>query len=432
MVKMSSFSFYQTLAFGCLFFEIAFFGSIWAASQDLTITHIIHYLKPISLWGIVALFSLTAFLIFVISMLVLHYRKMRQTLKSTAQQNQMNSEAVWQLLEELSKLSEGDLTIFLAERQDLTGAIAKSVNYALQALRVLVYTIYDAAENVNRQALSAQDVIEKNAFKSDIQRKENQAAIKAIQNMAKSIQVVSDGALKSKEVADSSVDIAKSGVTIVHNSVQSMEKIKEHIQETQKQIKKLGTSTQVIGDTIAMIEDITEQTNILALNAAIQAAMAGEAGKGFAVVAEEVQRLAERSNHATHQIKNIVDTIKEDTHESIRLMDHSNNEVGQGVRLAHDAGLALEKIENVSVELFKLIQSISLEAKEQAKTSDTIIENMNKIDQNTHEMHLGTEKTQRAIEQLISLAHDLNQSITGFKLPQQQSERYDKAAGQDG
>lgn len=418
MLKFSSMSFYHSLALGCILFEIGFFGSIWMATQDLTISHLWSKLQSFSFWVVFAGINLVVFLTFIAFMAFYEYRKVKQTLQQTAKQNQMTSEAVWELLEEISKLSEGDLTIFLSERQDLTGAIAKTINYALTALRELVLTIYHAAENVNKQTLIAQHVIEKTSLKSELQRKENLAAIQSIHQMIHSIHIVTEGALKSREVADDSVDIAKSGATIVQNSVQSMIKIKEHIQETQKQIKKLGKSTQVVGDSLSMIEDITEQTNILAINAAIQAAMAGEAGKGFAVVAEEVQRLAERSNHATHQIKNVVNTIKEDTHESIRLMDQSNFEVGQGVRLAHDAGLALEKIESVSVELYKLIDGISSEAKHQAKTSAQIADNMNRIDINTKELHLGTQQTQETIERLLSLANELNESISEFKLPQ--------------
>ncbi|MGE4349271.1 MAG: methyl-accepting chemotaxis protein [Candidatus Berkiella sp.] len=420
MIKKKRFSFYHMASLGTILFEIAFFGSLWVASTDWTLTQLISQIE--SFWMFFAIGNFFLFLAFLIYVIIYKFQKVNKTLNETVQQNKINSEAVWQLLEELSKLSEGDLTIYLSEGNDLTGAIAKTVNYALKALRELVLTIYHATENVNQQTVIAQKVIELNALKSELQRKENYSAMQAINRIIKSINVVSEGALKSKEVADNSVDIAKSGATIVQNSVQSMEKIKEHIQETQSQIKKLGLSTQVIGDTISLIDDITEQTNILAINAAIQAAMAGEAGRGFAVVAEEVQRLAERSNHATRQIKAIVNTIKEDTYESIRLMDQSNLEVGQGVRLAHDAGLALEKIENVSVELFKLIEGISLEAKDQAKTSETIADNMNRIDTNADEVHSGTQKTQETIERLIELAADLNKSIAGFKLPAQRVE----------
>lgn len=399
--------------------EVAFFICLIGLVQNVTLTGIVLTLVGLPVWGLFSLLTLLTLSLVMGWLVRYQYHIIQRTLESTARQNQINSEAVWQLLDELSKLSEGDLRIVLQERHDITGAIAKTVNYALQALRELVLTIYNASEQVNHQTVSARAVIEQNAERSAMLRKENLAAIDAIQKLIQSIQVVSTGAQKSKQVADSSVSIAKTGSNIVHNSVISMEKIKEHIQEAQKQIRKLGTNTQVIGDSIAMIEDITEQTNILALNAAIQAAMAGEAGKGFAVVADEVQRLAERSSSATHQIKNIMSTIKEDTIESIRLMDNSNLEVNQGVRLVHDAGLALEKIEAVSVDLYKLIESISHETKHQAKTSSIIECNMNKIDNNTDELHVGTEKTLQAIDELVSLAGTLYTSVQEFKLPLQ-------------
>ncbi|NIQ11044.1 MAG: chemotaxis protein, partial [Gammaproteobacteria bacterium] len=121
----------------------------------------------------------------------------------------------------------------------------------------------------------------------------------------------------SAEVAEKSVEIAHEGGNRVRRTIQGMDVIREHIQETSKRIKRLGESSQEIGDIVALINDIADQTNILALNAAIQASAAGEAGRGFAVVADEVQRLAERSGNATKRIEALVKTIQTDTNEAI-------------------------------------------------------------------------------------------------------------------
>lgn len=381
-------------------------------------------------WKVVRPESMTGYLLWgsalVLMFCVLNFvrqerNNLQQTLNRIAIQNKENSESVWQLLDELSGLSDGDLTIYLSEQDNLTGAIAESVNFALNTLRHLVTTIYHVAQKVNQHALSAQDIMKDHATNSAKQKAEINAATQSIMKIAESIKEVSQGAYKSSKVADKAVSIAKSGTTIVQNSIKSMENIKNHIQATQGQIKKLGDSSQQIGESVSLIDDITEQTNILALNAAIQAAMAGEAGKGFAVVAEEVQRLAERCNHATQQIKLIVGIIQRDTQETIRLMDKSTLEVGQGSRLAYDAGLALEHIETVSVELNALIERISNEATTQANMSEKIADNMSHIEQNTDATYRETKDANLTISQLVDLAEELNLSIDGFKLPKHAS-----------
>jgi len=162
-----------------------------------------------------------------------------------------------------------------------------------------------------------------------------------------------------------------------------MESIREQIQETSKRIKRLGESSQEIGDIVNLITEISDQTNILALNAAIQAAMAGEAGRGFAVVADEVQRLAERTGDATRQVEALVKAIQDDTSEAITSMEQSTSNVVEGANLAENAGSALERIEKVSTNLAQRILQISDSTKRHAKDSVGITKRMNEIQQIT-------------------------------------------------
>jgi twitching motility protein PilJ len=162
---------------------------------------------------------------------------------------------------------------------------------------------------------------------------------------------VSSSALESARVANASLEAAQKGSAAVSNSISGMNEIRTQIQETSKRIKRLGESSQEIGEIVELISDITEQTNVLALNAAIQAASAGEAGRGFSVVAEEVQRLAERSGEATKQIAAIVKTIQTDTHDAVAAMEHSTQGVVEGAKLSDAAGQALNEISSVSQDL---------------------------------------------------------------------------------
>ena len=195
-----------------------------------------------------------------------------------------------------------------------------------------------------------------------------------------------------------------------------MDNIREQIQETSKRIKRLGESSQEIGNIVELIEDIADQTNILALNAAMQAAMAGEAGRGFAVVADEVQRLAERSANATKQIDALVKTIQADTNEAVaRWNEHS--EVVGGAKLAEDAGEALQKIEQVSKDIATSTEEIASRLQNQSQDVSSINDTMNVIQEITSQTSDGTEQTTQSIETLAKMAEQLRQTVARFKLP---------------
>jgi twitching motility protein PilJ len=235
--------------------------------------------------------------------------------------------------------------------------------------------------------------------------------------MASSIEDVSANAINSSKVANKSVDIAHNGVKAVRDSINGMEHIREQIQETSKRIKRLGESSLEISEIVELINDLTDQTNILALNAAIQAAMAGDAGRGFAVVADEVQRLAERSTDATKQIEALVKTIQSDTSEAIASMERSTTEVVNGTKLAQAAGETLVEIENVSKELNEMSHNISVAASQQSSAANNISETMNVIQDLTTQTAAGTNETSTSISNLADLAHELRGSVAGFKLP---------------
>jgi twitching motility protein PilJ len=239
----------------------------------------------------------------------------------------------------------------------------------------------------------------------------------AVNEMAISIDQVSYNAAESSSVAERSVDIASQGAIVVQNTIGGMDKIRGQIQETAKRIKRLGESSQEIGDIVSLINDIADQTNILSLNAAIQASMAGDAGKGFAVVADEVQRLAERSGAAAKQISALVKTIQSDTHEAVSSMEQTTVEVVQGTRLAQDAGVSLGEIEGVSKTLAEIIENISDAARQQAASAGKISNTMKSIEAISSQTTAGTKSTATAVGNLADMTDELRASVTGFKLP---------------
>jgi twitching motility protein PilJ len=196
-----------------------------------------------------------------------------------------------------------------------------------------------------------------------------------------------------------------------------MNTIRETIQETSKRIKRLGESSQEIGNIVELINDIAEQTNILALNASIQASMAGEAGRGFAVVADEVQRLAERAATATKQIEGLVRTIQTDTNEAVVSMERSTTDVVGGALLAENAGAALGEIEQVSHQIASLMQNISATTRQQVSVSADISGSMQVLREISVQTSESTTGMSQSVGRLADLAAQLRQSIAGFRLP---------------
>ena len=341
----------------------------------------------------------------------------RRRLAQTAATNERNQQAILRLLDELAGLADGDLTTSATVTGDFTGAIADAINYTIDQLRVLVSSINQTSRNVSQAAEDTQATALHLAEAAEHQAQEIAGASSAITEMAMTIDQVSSNAAESAGVADRSVALANTGSRVVQNTIGGMDMIREQIQETAKRIKRLGESSQEIGDIVSLINDIADQTNILALNAAIQASMAGEAGRGFAVVADEVQRLAERSGGATRQIEALVKTIQSDTHEAVTSMEQTTAEVVRGARLAEDAGVALEEIESVSKNLAALIQNISNAARQQASSAGHISNTMNIIQEITSQTSAGTTATAQSIGKLAAITNELRNSVAGFKLP---------------
>ncbi|KJZ37485.1 MULTISPECIES: methyl-accepting chemotaxis protein [Pseudomonas] len=354
-------------------------------------------------------------------------RETNRQLRETAEKNERNQSAIMRLLDEIEDLADGDLTVTASVTEDFTGTIADSINYSVDQLRDLVATINLTAGQVAAAVQETQATAMHLAQASEHQAQQISEASTAINDMAQSIDQVSANAAESSAVAERSVEIANKGNEVVHNTIHGMDNIREQIQDTAKRIKRLGESSQEIGDIVSLIDDIADQTNILALNAAIQASMAGDAGRGFAVVADEVQRLAERSSAATRQIETLVRAIQTDTNEAVISMEQTTTEVVRGARLAQDAGVALEEIEGVSKTLAALIQSISNAAQQQTSSAGQISLTMNVIQQITSQTSSGSTATAESIGNLAKMASQLRRSVSGFTLPAAKAQAADKA-----
>ena len=354
-----------------------------------------------------------------IAALRMHRTLERQRLSAASQRKESdrNQQAILRLLDELSSLADGDLTVQATVTEDITGAIADSINYAVDALRGLVTTINGSAIQLDSATRQTQSLSGHLAKASGAQSKQIASATESAASMAGSVEEVSGNAARAADVARHSVEVAHKGGDAVRRTIDGMNTIRETIQETSKRIKRLGESSQEIGNIVELINDIAEQTNILALNASIQSSMAGEAGRGFAVVADEVQRLAERAANATKQIEVLVRTIQTDTNEAVVSMERSTTDVVGGALLAENAGAALEEIEQVSNQIASLVQNISGSARQQTGAAQNIARNMQVLKDISAQTAESTNATSVAIAKLAELSAGLRKSASGFRLP---------------
>lgn len=340
----------------------------------------------------------------------------RSRILASEKENRRNQKAILRLLDDMGSFANGDLTVRAVVTEDITGAMADSINYTIEELHILVEGINRASSQVARASSQAQNVSSKLLVAAQKQSENIEETTIAVLGIAESIGEVSRSAAESAKVAKRSLVAAEKGTVAVRDSSVGMNEIRTHIQETAKRIKRLGENSQEIGEIVGLISDLTEMTNILALNAAIQAASAGDAGRGFTVVAQEVQRLAERSAEATKQISALVKTTQNDTREAVAAMEKSTFGVVEGGKLSDATGQALEEIEQVSKNLAQLIAGISDTTQAQAQAADKVVKNMEEILQITRQTTNGTVQTTASVKQIAGFAAELKASVSSFKI----------------
>ena len=326
-------------------------------------------------------------------------------------------ESILKLLDEMSALADGDLTVEAEVTDQITGAIADSVNFAVIEMRELVSQINRASIQVANESELAVSNAQAVSLSNMTQAEQISAAAALMQEVTAGMRQMSEQANSSSDMATDSLKAAEQGAQAVRDTITGMENMREQIQDTSKRIKRLGESSQRIGDIVALIDDIAEQTNILSLNAAIQASMAGEAGRGFAVVSDEVQSLAERSTEATKKIAELVTTIQNDTNDAVLSMEKATQQVVSGTKVADSAGKALAEIESMSQQLSQLVQGISAGSNKQAETVTRVSEQVTQVSDSSTETSRKAQESANSIAKLLELAKDLETSVSRFKLP---------------
>jgi methyl-accepting chemotaxis protein len=340
----------------------------------------------------------------------------------TSQQAQDSLQrSITDLLNTIKEVARGDLTIRGKVTNDALGNVVDSVNFMLDNFTKVLERVRKAAIDVSasaNQILEAADDMTAGATQQD---QEITNTSSAVEELTVSMKQVSNNAEASAEAARRALDAAEQGNRAVRDTLEGMQRIRASVQATAKKIKSLGDRSLEISEIINVINDITEQTNLLALNAAIEAARAGEAGRGFAVVADEVRKLAEHSRSATKDIAALIKAIQAETNEAVVVMEEGTREVEVGASLADQAGKALEAISSVVRQSAELVQEISLASKQQVRGTEGVANAMQIISGITRQTTQGARQTAATVGNMVRLSEQLNEALAQFRSTQQSS-----------
>ncbi|MCX7879845.1 MAG: methyl-accepting chemotaxis protein [Ignavibacteria bacterium] len=325
-------------------------------------------------------------------------------------------------------MKEGDLTVrMLGNYSGELQKLKENINIMAESLSALLLQISSSAE-ISATAASEISAIADTLAASSA---ENSAQIdelaSAIEEMSRTISENALGATRAAEMAEQNKKIASEGGASVEETVSKMNEIASVVRTTAEKIERLGESSKEIGEIISVIDDIADQTNLLALNAAIEAARAGEQGRGFAVVADEVRKLAERTTEATKQIEKMIKSIQKETDEAVRAMKQGTDEVNNGIRLADKAGSALKMIVKSSQEVWDTINQIAAATEEQSSTSEQIAKNIASISQVTADTANRVQDIAKATEDLAKQIELLRSLIEKFKLHKEDTQMFFEA-----
>ncbi len=314
-------------------------------------------------------------------------------------------------------LAEGDLTRDVpVESTDELGQMAGSLNVMIGNLRGTIGGIAEAAATLAGASTQISSSTEEMAAGSAEQTSQVDEVASAVSGMAKTIVENSRNAAEAALTARKAKEAAERGGQVVQETVGGMKRIAEVVTHYAGTVGDLGKSSDQIGQIISVIDDIADQTNLLALNAAIEAARAGEQGRGFAVVADEVRKLAERTTKATKEIADMIRKIQSDTKDAVASMAEGTKNVSEGIRLADLAGSSLAEIVRISQRVTDMVTEIASASEEQSAAGEQITKNVEAIRSVTGETAMGEQQIARAAEDLNRLTEHLQEMTSKFRL----------------
>ena len=300
--------------------------------------------------------------------------------------------------------------------QDELGKAGTALNAMKNNLRTIIQSIAGIAEHVANASEELSSSASLQAQSAETQTVQTTQIATAMQEMSSTVSQVSENSAKASEASRHGAETARRGGDIVADTLKKMRSLSSSVSNTAKKMEELGKSSDQIGRIAGVIDDIADQTNLLALNAAIEAARAGEQGRGFAVVADEVRKLAERTTTATKEIAQMIKTIQDETKAAVIAMEEGTKQVEDGVKSTGQAGDALKEIIHMSEQVGEMITHIATAATEQSSASEEVNTNMDQIAKLVKESAVGAQQSAKACQDLSGLALDMQKMVSNFKL----------------
>jgi methyl-accepting chemotaxis protein len=318
----------------------------------------------------------------------------------------------------IQRVSSKDLAV-----EDVPVTSADEIGQAEVALNSMKNTLHEMVQGIAATAehlASASEQISSGASQSAesarVQADQTQQVATAMQEMSTTVQQVSEHSQKASDSSHKAAQAARQGGEVVEQTLSTMRSIADSSKTVAARIAELGKSSEQIGKIVAVIDDLADQTNLLALNAAIEAARAGEQGRGFAVVADEVRKLAERTTKATQGIGAMIESIQAETRNAVQAIELGSRDVGIGVEKTSASGTALEEIIQMSEQVGDMISQIATAATEQSSATEQVNANVAQISSLTQGSSSAAEQTAKACAELSTLALDLQNLVNQFKL----------------
>jgi methyl-accepting chemotaxis protein len=345
------------------------------------------------------------------------------------------SRAIARMLGLIQQIADNNLSMadMKVDSEDDIGKADAGLNRMKNNLREIILSIAGTASHMASASEEISSSATQQAQSAETQKDQTVQVATAMQEMSSTVISVSDSCNKAADAARQAAETARQGGSIVEGTLTKMRGIAESVGATAKKMEELGKSSDQIGRIIGVIDDIADQTNLLALNAAIEAARAGEQGRGFAVVADEVRKLAERTTTATKEIAHMIKTIQDETKVAVVAMESGTKQVEEGVSSTARAGDSLRSIIQMSEQVGGMITEIATAATQQSSTTEQVNMNIEQIAKLVKESAIGAQQSATACQDLSSLALDLQTMVGKFKLEDgaQAGSENPRAAGGD-